>query len=82
MYRTLKEDQKTYKDVDPKDGIKGDSYKTLQLLRQDYVWEFLERTEAMGIHMFDGKTDMKLNRFYRTMLGTPGGVSTFDLGSV
>ena len=28
----------------------------------------------MGIHMFDGTTDMKLHCFHNAMLGTSGGV--------
>lgn len=79
MFRTLEESGKTYRDVEPKEGVTGAPRKWAELLSQDYVWRFMERAEPMGIHMFDAKSDMRLHRFHATMLGTGGGVSDVDV---
>lgn len=74
QFRTLLDDEKTYRDMEPKEGVTGTPRKWAELLAQDYVWDMMERLVPMGIHMFDSKSDMKLVKFYSTMLGTPGGV--------
>jgi len=81
MFRTLKENGKTHRDVEPKEGVTGAPRKWAQLLCQDYVWRFMERVEPMGIHMFDAKSDMRIHRLHSTMLGTAGGVSSKDVRS-
>ena len=79
QFRTLHDEEKTYRDVEPKEGVTGAPRKWAELLSQDYIWDMIERLEPMGIHMFDGRSDMKLHRFHSTMLGTTGGVSNvFD----
>ena len=74
-FRTEREKGATHRDSVLKDGVTGVPRKWAELLSQEYVWDFMERVEGMGIHMFDGRGDMKLNALHRTLLGPSGGVS-------
>lgn len=74
-FRKMKVAKESHKDVELKEKVTGTPRMWADMLSQDYVWDFMERVEPMGIHMIDGKGDMSLNRLHRTMLGTSGGVS-------
>ncbi|KAF8429374.1 hypothetical protein L210DRAFT_931022 [Boletus edulis BED1] len=77
LFRTMKEGKKTHRDVDQKEGVTGSPRKWAELLSQDYFWEFMERVQPMGIHMFDGKSNMKLHRLHQTMFGPLGGILSY-----
>ena len=74
LFRTHMEKNETYREVDDMEGVTGAPRKWADLLSQDYVWNMMEYLEPLGIHMFDGRGDMKLHKFHQTMLGTSGGV--------
>lgn len=46
------------------------------MLSQDYIWSFMDCVEPMGIHIFDGGSQVKLHKLHKTMLGASSGVST------
>jgi hypothetical protein len=56
-------------------GVRGVPMKCSDILSQDYGWTFMANTEPMGIHMFNGKGDMKLGNLHKVLLGPAGGVS-------
>ncbi|KAH0826432.1 hypothetical protein J3R83DRAFT_5411 [Lanmaoa asiatica] len=64
-----------YRTIEHLPLVTGILTKWHKLLVQDYVWQFIERTECLGLHLFDGKGDMKFICFHDIMLGTSGGVS-------
>ncbi|KAF8123156.1 hypothetical protein EV363DRAFT_1102171, partial [Boletus edulis] len=74
QFRTMQAKKETYLDVEQIDGVTGAPRKRAELLAQDYFWEFMERVESMGIHMFNGKSTMKMNCLHDTMLGPNGGI--------
>lgn len=74
-FRTMKVAGESFKEVELKEKVTGPPRMWADLLSQEYVWDFVERVEPMGIHMMDGKGDMMLGRLHRTLLGTAGGVS-------
>ena len=47
----------------------------VDLLSQDYVWDFMECVEPMGIHMINEEWDMKLNQIHYILLRMSGRVS-------
>ena len=71
----MKAKKETHANVEMMDGVTGPPRMWADMLSQDYIWDFMETVEPMGIHMIDGKQDMKLNRMHDTLLGTSGGVS-------
>ncbi|KAG6369867.1 hypothetical protein JVT61DRAFT_13428 [Boletus reticuloceps] len=82
MFRTMKANGKTYRDVEEIEGVRGNPRKWAELLAQDYVWEFMDRTESMGIHMFDGRQNMKMQRFHSTMMGPIGGILSYSVAQM
>ncbi|KAG6370180.1 hypothetical protein JVT61DRAFT_12327 [Boletus reticuloceps] len=82
MFRTMKASGKTYRDVEEIEGVRGNPRKWAELLAQDYVWEFMDRTESMGIHMFDGRRNMKMQRFHGTMMGPLGGILCYSVAQM
>ncbi|KAF8431107.1 hypothetical protein L210DRAFT_3508067 [Boletus edulis BED1] len=77
LFRTMKVAEKTHLDVDLMDGVTGTPRLCADMLSQEYIWDFIERVEPMGLHMINGKHDMKLMRLHRTLLGTSGGVLAY-----
>lgn len=75
MYRTMKIKQEDFRNVEKIAGVTGVQRKCSDILSQDYAWTFVAKTEPMGIHMFDSKTDMKLANLHKVLLGPGGGVS-------
>ena len=69
----------THRDLALKDGVTRVPRKWAELLSQEYVWDFMEWVEVMGIHMFNSREDMKLNALHRTLLGPSDRVSWMNL---
>ncbi|KAG6379805.1 hypothetical protein JVT61DRAFT_10350 [Boletus reticuloceps] len=65
----MKEGKQTHHNVDEKEGVTASPCKWAELLSQDYFWQFMEHVQPMGIHMFDGKLNMKLHWLHKMMLG-------------
>ncbi|KAF8432328.1 hypothetical protein L210DRAFT_3763940 [Boletus edulis BED1] len=81
-FRTMNVAKKTHLDVDLMDGVTGTPRMCADMLSQEYIWDFMEIVEPMGIHMIDGKRNMTLKRLHRTLLGTSGGILVYMVGQM
>jgi len=61
---------------------KGNPSKQNDLLRMDYVWNFMEKFVPMGAQIMDRKGDMRLSPFHSRMTGPSGGVGKYKYSRI
>lgn len=71
------DEPRRWKDIPTMPLASGVPYKQHELLRMDYVWNFMKTFVPMGSQVMDRKGDMRLTPFHTTMMGPSGGVRTF-----